>query len=122
MVAVVPIDNVSTTASKEYVIGQYWKTDKAGFLPCVAALPDGRAIVLWQEYEGYERGTYAYTDKPLDVKYVVLNHNGSPSGEVKSLPGYSTSTCPPVVVGDRLMWYANLNNTRYFYTLPLAEI
>lgn len=122
VVAAVPMNKVSTTASKEYVVGKYWKSDRTGFLPTVAGLPDGRAIVLWQEYEAYERGKSTYTDEPLDVKYVVLNKDGSPSDVTGSLPGYATSTCQPVVAGDQLVWYANLNNTRYFYTLPLSDL
>lgn len=122
VVAAVPMNNVSTTASKEYVVGQYWKSDKSAFLPTVAGLPDGRAIVLWQEYEAYDRNGHVYSNKPLDVKYVVLNKDGSPSDVTGTLPGYSTSTCQPTVVDDQLVWYANMNNTRYFYTLPLADL
>lgn len=52
----------------------------------------------------------------------VLGQDGAPTGQTGTLPGYSTSTCLPAVVGDQLMWYANLNSTRYFYTLPLSKL
>ncbi len=123
VVAAVPMNNVSTTGAKEYVVGDYWHdSEKFGFMPTVCSLPDGRAIVLWQEYERYTRGESVYSDKPLDVKYVVLNRDGSPSDVTGTLPGYNISTCQPTVVGDQVMWYANLNNTRYFYTIPLADL
>ena len=56
------------------------------------------------------------------MKYVVLNKDGSPSSETGTLEGYNISTCQPQVVGDQVMWYANLNNTRYFYTVPLEDL
>lgn len=123
VVAAVPMNNVSTTGAKEYVVGDYWHdSEKFGYMPTVCSLPDGRAIVLWQEYEKYDRDSSMYSDKPLDVKYVVLNKDGSPSGKTGKLEGYSTSTCQPEVVGDQVMWYANLNSTRYFYTVPLEDL
>ncbi|BDF67954.1 hypothetical protein CE91St43_19260 [Oscillospiraceae bacterium] len=123
VVAAVPMNNVSTTGAKEYVVGDYWHdSEKFGFMPTVCSLPDGRAIVLWQEYQRYDRNGYVYSDKPLDVKYVVLNKDGSPSSKTGTLEGYNISTCQPQVVGDQVMWYANLNNTRYFYTVPLEDL
>lgn len=121
VVAAVPKSSVSTDSAKEYTVGDYLGTDKLGFMPWAVSLPGGRAVVLWQEYESLG-DTYAFSNKPLDLKAQVLDQNGKPTGEVLSFPGLATSTCRPTLVGDSLMWFGNQGGTRYLYTLPLSEL
>lgn len=112
MLAVVPRTSLNSGEVNNITIAKYTSgTDHIGSTPKLVKIDENRFIVLWQEFDR--------ENTPLDVKYVEVNGKGNPVGEINSIPGFVLSECDPIIIDDKLVWFADKKGKRIFYTIPL---
>ncbi|WP_110933945.1 hypothetical protein [Paenibacillus bouchesdurhonensis] len=112
MLAVVPRSNLSGSAVNNVTIAKYTSgTDHIGSVPKLVKVDDDRFVVLWQEFDQQRM--------PLGVKYVEADGSGNMVGEIKSIPKFVLSDCDPIIIEDKIVWFADQKGKRVFYTIPL---
>lgn len=112
MLAVVPRSNLSESAVNNITIAKYTSgTDHIGSIPKLVKINDNRFMILWQEFDSKHT--------PLDVKYVEVDGSGNTLGEINSISKFVLSECDPIIMDDKLVWFADQKGKRIFYTIPL---
>ncbi|MNJ35618.1 hypothetical protein D3C77_303690 [compost metagenome] len=112
MLAVVPRSNLSGSAVNNVTIAKYTSgTDHIGSVPKLVKVDEDRFVVLWQEFDQQRM--------PLGVKYVEADGSGNMVGEIKSIPKFVLSDCDPIIIEDKIVWFADQKGKRVFYTIPL---
>ncbi|WP_055109289.1 hypothetical protein [Paenibacillus ihumii] len=112
MLAVVPRSNLSESAVNNITIAKYTSgTDHIGSIPKLVKINDNRFMILWQEFDSKHT--------PLDVKYVEVDGSGNPLGEINRISKFVLSECDPIIMDDKLVWFADQKGKRIFYTIPL---
>lgn len=112
MLAVVPRSNLNESAVNNITIAKYTSgTDHIGSVPKLVKVDDNRFMVLWQEFDP--------KNTPLDVKYVEVDGSGNTIGEIKSIPKFVLSDCDPIIMEDKIVWFADKKGKRIFYTIQL---
>ena len=101
----VPQDNLSEDAVRTIWLTNYpWDASEPQYVsvPKLAALRDGRSIVLWMMGD--------------TVYYQYLDQKGNPVGAVRSGKG-ALSDCVPVQIGDSVLWYVTEGSGPTFYRI-----
>jgi hypothetical protein len=108
----VPRNNLTTSAVRQTTIAKYIGTDKYASIPKLVKLDDDKLMVLWQEFD----------EKQLqeDLKYVFVDAEGQPIGDIQAVKNFVLSECQPIVVDNKVIWYAQENGMRTFYSIPLS--
>ncbi len=78
--------------------------------PKLVKVAENRLYVMWQEY------TTKVGDGPF--KYVLIDNNGDLVSEIMTANA-KLSDAQPVVVGNKVMWYATTGDVPTFYTLDI---
>lgn len=112
MLAVVPRSNLSESAVNNITIAKYTSdTDHIGSVPKLVKVDDDRFVVLWQEFD--------HEHMPLGVKYVEVDGSGNAVGKINSISKFVLSECDPIIMDDKIVWFADKKGKRIFYTIPL---
>lgn len=112
MLAVVPRSNLSGSAVNNITIAKYTSdTDHIGSVPKLVKVDDDRFVVLWQEFD--------HEHMPLGVKYVEVDGSGNAVGKINSISKFVLSECDPIIMDDKIVWFADKKGKRIFYTIPL---
>ncbi|MGX1829719.1 hypothetical protein ACWIE6_15825 [Paenibacillus taichungensis] len=111
ILSLMPKSNFNSTAAKQITLSKYVGSDHIASIPKLIKRSDNSMIVLWQEFD--------MNNHLQDVKYVEIDGQGNPLGEIQSLPHYVLSETDPIVVDNRIIWYTNVDGKRTFYTIPL---
>jgi len=111
IIATVPKNNLNNNAVKQITLEKYIGTNKNASIPQLVKISESKLMVMWQEYNNY--------DKEGDLKYVVIDGQGNPADEIKTLKSCRLSKIKPIVVDNQVTWYVNKKGIRTFYTIPL---
>ena len=109
-VLLVPRSDFKSSAAKLVTLETYVGTDKSQSAPKLVKLDDDRLVVLWQEFDDKNAGSSI-------LKYVYIDGSGNPTSEIKTKNLYALSDCQPVVVGQKIVWFANYGDKKVFFEL-----
>ncbi|WP_139787076.1 hypothetical protein [Cohnella massiliensis] len=119
LIAAVPKNNLNGNEVKVVTIAEYIDSDKLASIPRLVRVNDDKHIVLWQEFDKF--GELYSQNRRSDLKYVFLDKGGRPSGGIQTVERLALSRCNPIVIGDKVVWYAQENGIRIFYAVPLID-
>lgn len=116
MLCTLPRNFKQTTSVKQITLAKYVGSDKIASVPQLVKLSDEKLIVMWQEYNDSKPA-----GKPVRgaLKYVLVDKNGNDTSGIQTINNFALSQCKPIIVKDKVVWYANENGIRYFYSIPL---
>lgn len=77
--------------------------------PKLVRVSDSRFLLMWEE---------EYKDRYDGIRYCFLDGIGKRVSAIKTVYA-SLSDCQPIIVGDRVVWYATSNSSPVFYSLPI---
>lgn len=120
----VPRNNLNSKP-EQITLGKYVGTNKIASIPQMVKLSDDNLIVLWQEYI-LNKDTS--TKSPGDLKYVFIDKNGKPKGDISTVSNFRLSDCKPIIFDNKIIWYTNSVEygekdefNRTFYSIPLKS-
>ncbi|MBT2292774.1 hypothetical protein J7E73_27310 [Paenibacillus albidus] len=111
ILSVLPKNDLNAPAVKHITLAKYVGSDLIASIPKLVKISDNKLAVLWQEFDK--------ENHPGKLKYVFVDGNGQAAGEIQTLEHFVLSECSPIVKGDQIVWYANHNGYRMFYSIPL---
>lgn len=115
----VPKDKLDSSYVEQVKITEYIGTDRYPSIPALVKINDDMLMVLWQEI--YANKSFDIYNVYGDVKYMIIDGRGNPIGSVQTLSDMTLSSCNPILLGDKVIWYTNQNNNRVFYTIPTGD-
>ncbi|GGF90582.1 hypothetical protein GCM10010912_39650 [Paenibacillus albidus] len=111
ILSVLPKNDLNAAAVKHITLAKYVGSDLIASIPKLVKISDNKLAVLWQEFDK--------ENHPGKLKYVFVDGNGQAAGEIQTLEHFVLSECSPIIKGDQIVWYANHNGYRMFYSIPL---
>ncbi|HBS44625.1 MAG TPA: hypothetical protein DEA91_09545, partial [Paenibacillus sp.] len=109
VLSVLPKANLSSTAVNHITLAKYVGTNLIASIPKLVKITDDKMMVLWQEFD----------KEPGDLKYVLINGEGTTTGGIQTIKNFALSESSPIVSGDKIVWYTNNKGSRLFYSIPL---
>ena len=122
IVCTLPRDNMNSTP-KQITLGKYVGTNKIASIPQMVKISDENLVVMWQEFNLNKTNK---STTPGDLRYVIIDKNGQPRGDVKSVSNFKLSDCKPIVFDNKIIWYTDSVEygakdvyTRTFYSMDI---
>ncbi len=109
VLSVLPKANLSSTSVNHITLAKYVGTNQVASIPKLVKITDDKLMVLWQEFD----------KEPGDLKYVLINGEGTATGGIQTIKNFALSECSPIISGNKIVWYTNNNGYRVFYSIPL---
>jgi hypothetical protein len=117
ILCVLPRNFTGSTEVKKITIGKYLGTDKVASNPVLVKISDEQLMVLWQEF-WFDKEGFLITG---DLNYRLIDNNGEPITEIKTMPGYTLSNCQPILCGDAVTWCTNGISGVNWYSIPVVN-
>ena len=123
IVCTLPKDNMRSEP-KQITLGKYVGTDKIASIPQIVKVSDENLVVLWQECNLNKTNM---TTTLGNLRYVIIDKDGQPKGDVKSVSDFRLSDCKPIVFDNKIIWYTDSVEygvgkpyTRTIYSMPIT--
>lgn len=103
-------------------LAKYVGTNKRGSIPKLVKISDTQLMVLWQEFDTVHNQYGIDAPVIADLKYVLVDENGMPTGSIQSVPGYKLSHTSPILMNNEVVWCTHELGEKYFYSIPVSGI
>lgn len=111
ILCILPKKGLEGALVRQNTIAKYVGTDLIASIPQLVKISDDQLILMWQEFtKSNIRG---------NLKYIYIDEDGNATSEIQTIENFTLSNCKPIFVNNKIVWYANENSRRIFYTIPL---
>lgn len=122
-IATLPRGETSSYYSEFIWITNYSESEKIiVYEPKLVKLNEDSFIVLWQEYRKDETIFWYEEYESSVVKYVFLDSNGYPIGDINTISKAVLPLCEPLIIDNNLIWYKVDRENLYFYKFQIDEL
>lgn len=112
ILSVIPKGNLTSDSARTITLASYVNNNlNVASIPKLVKISEDKMMVLWQEFDN--------DDQPGNLRYVIVDGEGKATGNINTIKHFALSESNPIMVGDKIVWYANSNGSRLFYSIPL---
>ncbi|ONI45572.1 hypothetical protein AN640_04350 [Candidatus Epulonipiscium fishelsonii] len=112
---IILVTNKENEETQEVKLTDYEDTNTLGGTPKLVSIGNNQFMVLWNEFTGciYKKnvfGQFEITIKGQNLKYVIIDENGTKLSEIKTFTeGKLSQYVQPIKIGNKVVWVAGEN-------------